>query len=129
MTTEAGFPLGEMLGLVIDDTGDGVASGRVQVDHTHHNPHGAVHGLVVFGVLDTLMGSATMSVLPEGERCATSDLHIRYHAPVTEGELRAIARIAHRGRRVFTLHGEACDAQGALVATATASFIRIGEAT
>lgn len=118
------FPLRDFLGLFIDSTSEGEATGHITIAPQHLNPHGGVHGAIIFAALDTLMGSAVMSLLPEGELTSTSDLHIRYHRAVNKGELRFRARIIHQGRRTLVLAGEAYDLGGQLVATATASFIR-----
>jgi len=119
------FPLADFLGLALETTPDGEARGRIQVGPHHLNPNGFVHGAVLFALVDTVMGHATVAALPPGEGCTTVDLHIRFHRPVTAGPVEATARIVHRGRRLLTLTGEIRDGEGRLLASATAGFFTI----
>ncbi len=116
------FPLGEFLGLTLETTDDGDALGRITLGPEHLNPNGSVHGAVLFALVDTVMGHATVATLPSDAQCSTVDLHIRFHRPVAAGTVTATARILHRGRRLLTLTGEIRDGDGRLVASATAGF-------
>ena len=105
------FPLREMLGFTIE-TGEGVATAWLDVDERHINPHGTVHGGVMFILLDTAMGGATMSVLDEGTMCATVDIHTRFLAPCFSGTLTATATVRRAGRRIVHLDGVVADQDG-----------------
>lgn len=105
------FPLREMLGFTID-SGDGVSTVTLTVDERHINPHGSVHGAVMFAIVDTAMGGATMSVLDEGNWCATVDIHTRFLAPCFAGTLTATATVRRAGRRVVHLDGAVADQDG-----------------
>jgi len=98
----ADFPLKDLLGFTIE-TRDGVSTARLTVDSRHLNPHGTVHGAVMFALLDTSMGGATMSVVDEGNWCATVDITTRFLAPCFGGELIATATVRKAGRRVVHL--------------------------
>ena len=116
------FPLQDFLDFEIF-RGDGRAEARIPIiDERHHQPHGAVHGAVVFALVDTAMGAATVSVLDEGKICATIDLQIRFLRPAFEGSLTATAEVVNAGRRIVTLSGEITDGDGRLIATATSAF-------
>ena len=115
------FPLREMLGFTIE-TGEGVATAWLDVDERHINPHGTVHGGVMFILLDTAMGGATMSVLDEGNWCATLDIHTRYLAPCFGGRITATATVRKAGRRVVHLDGVVTGADGTEYAAASAVF-------
>ena len=116
------FPLQEFLDFHISrGAGRGVA--RIDsLDERHGQPHGAVHGGVVFTLIDTAMGAAATTVLAEGQICATIDLQIRYLRPVFEGSLTARAEVVNAGRRIVTLSGEITDGDDRLIATATSAF-------
>lgn len=105
------FPLREMLGFTID-SGDGTSAVTLEVDERHINPHGSVHGAVMFAMVDTAMGGATMSVLDEGNWCATVDIHTRFLAPCFSGTLTATATVRRAGRRVVHLDGVVSDQSG-----------------
>ena len=74
-------------------------------DERHLNPHGVVHGGVVFTLVDTAMGQATMGAVEDGMRCATIELSVRYLRPITGGRLVATASVLEAGRRVVRLEG------------------------
>lgn len=116
------FPLARSLGLEIETVGDGHALGRVVLADEHKNPHGSAHGGVIFTMVDTAMGAAAMSVLAEGEMCASIEVHMRFIRPVFEGRITADAKVVHRGRRIVQLEGTVTDGDNKLVATATSSF-------
>lgn len=96
------FPLRDMLGFTIVQ-GDGTGTATLDVDERHINPHGTVHGGVMFVMLDTAMGAATMSIVGEGNWCATLDIHTRYLSPCFGGRLVATATVRKAGRRVVHL--------------------------
>lgn len=84
----------------------------MEVDERHINPHGSVHGAVMFAMVDTAMGGATMSVLDEGNWCATVDIHTRFLVPCFSGTLTATATVRRAGRRVVHLDGTVADQDG-----------------
>ena len=88
----------------------------------HRNPDGAVHGGVIYSLVDTAMGAALVILLEQGERCATLEIKIHYLAPVTTGEIRAEARVVDRRRRVGVLEAMVFGDDDRLVAIATGSF-------
>ncbi|MFP5487064.1 MAG: PaaI family thioesterase, partial [Acidimicrobiia bacterium] len=50
------FPLRDMLGFTVVQ-GDGTGTATLEIDERHINPHGTVHGGVMFVMLDTAMGA------------------------------------------------------------------------
>ena len=65
------FPLQEFLGmkLTTDEPGTGVA--HLTLGEQHANPNGVAHGSVIFALVDTAMGKATMSMVDDGMYCAS----------------------------------------------------------
>jgi acyl-CoA thioesterase len=115
------FPLRDMLGFSIE-SGDGTGTAALDVDERHINPHGSVHGAVMFALVDTAMGGATMSVLDEGNWCATVDIHTRFLAPCFGGRLTATATVRRAGRRVVHLDGVVVDDDGTECMAASGVF-------
>lgn len=120
----AGFPLQSLLGMVVDTIEPGRAVARVTVGGTHLNPNGVVHGGVLFTMIDTAMGMATMSLLGEGQ-CASIEIHIRFLRPTSSGHLEALASVVRHGRRVIHLESRVEDEAGNLVATGTGTFMAL----
>lgn len=115
------FWLQEQLGFTIDK-GEGRAVASIDCDHRHLNPHGAVHGAVIFALVDTAMGAATMSVLDESSWCATIEIHLRFLDAVFGGRLRAEVDVVKAGRRVVHLDAAVTDDRGRVVSRASGSF-------
>ena len=118
------FPLRTFLDFTIDDGIDGEAVAALDVSDRHLNPNGVVHGGVVFTLVDTAMGRATMSVLEEGRICASIEVAVRYLRPITGGRLVATASVLRAGRRIVHLEGRVTvdDDDDRPVAVVQASF-------
>lgn len=124
------FPLRRYLGLGLETSDEpGRASASLVLGPERRNPNGTVHGAVLFAMVDTAMGAATMSVLPEGQFCASVDVQLRFVRPASAGELRAEVEVLKRGRSVVHLDGRVHDADQRLVATAAGTFTIIGGAS
>jgi acyl-CoA thioesterase len=115
------FPLRRFLGMDIDVVEPGHTLTRLHIDDTHLNPNGVVHGGVLFTMIDTAMGLATMTVLDEG-RCASIEVHLRFLRPATSGVLEAHATVVSQGRKVVHLEARIHDDAGRLMATGTGTF-------
>jgi acyl-CoA thioesterase len=115
------FPLKDLLGFDVE-RGEGLGRCRLTVADKHLNPNGIVHGAVPYAMIDTAMGAATVSVLPEDQMCATIEIHTRYLAPCFAGELTATATVRKAGRRVVHLEALVTDGDGREIVMATGSF-------
>lgn len=125
----SGFPLADFLEMVTETTKPGIASARIEVQPKHLNPHGALHGAVLFAMVDTAMGAATMSLLGNGQLCASIDVQLRFCKPIFTGTLLATATVAQQGKRVVHLQANVHNPDGELVAFASGSFAVIGLST
>lgn len=120
--TRPDFPLADDLAMDIETAAPGRSIATVEAGPRHLNPNGVVHGAVLFALVDTSMGAATMSVLEEGCFCASIEVHLRFLRPVPQGTVRAETSVVHRGKRVVQLESRVSDPDGHTVATATGSF-------
>ena len=112
----------ELLGARRAHWGEGSCRFELQAGPRHLNPHGAVHGGVVYSLVDYAMGGALTSRLAPGERCATLEIKINYLAAATAGPLAALATVVDRTSRIAVLDARVTDGAGRLVALATGSF-------
>jgi len=121
-TDHGQFPLRDFLEMELlgDEPGAGIAS--VDIAEKHHNPNGVVHGAVLFALVDTAMGKATMSVLDEGVFCATIEMSLRFIRPVGSGSVVAVARVLKCGRHVVHLDAQVHDSEDRLIATGDGTF-------
>lgn len=85
------------------------------------NPAGTIQGGFLSAMLDDTMGPALVATLGPGEFAPTLDLHVQFLRPVRPGALVGKGRVVERGGGVAFLSGELADAEGQLVATATAT--------
>ena len=120
--TDIRFPLGEHLGLHLDEVDGGVAVARLHAGAAHLNPHGTVHGAVLFAMVDTAMGAATMSLLDDEHWCASIEVQLRFTRACFGGPLEARVEVLHAGKRVVHLDGRVRDGEGRLLAAANGSF-------
>jgi len=122
------FPLRGFLGFDIQ-AADGTAVTTLLLDERHMNPNNIAHGAVTFALMDTAMGAAVVSVLREGQTCATVEMHTRFHRPAASGVLSATATVLTAGRRMVHIEAKTTDDQNRLVASSTSSFAVINPPT
>lgn len=115
------FPLLEFLGMELLDGPRG-ATARIDLDERHMNPNGVAHGAVLFAMVDTVMGKATMGVVDEGCYCASIEVQLRFLRPGGVGLHDAVAAVVKPGRTIVHLSADITGPDGRLVATATGTF-------
>jgi acyl-CoA thioesterase len=122
LATRVDSPLARWLGMTVEPGVDGVAVAHLTTADEHRNPHGTVHGAVLFALADTAIGAATMSVLDDANWCASIDVQLRFLRPVFAGRLDARAEVLRAGERVVHSEARIVDGDGELVAHATGTF-------
>lgn len=111
------------IGLRSVDKGNGLSAMAVTAAPHLMNPHGVLHGAVLFAAMDTAMGGAVTSLLGDGETCATVEAKINYLAPVTRGRLTATATVVQKGGRVAVVEARATTEDGRLAGVMMGTFI------
>lgn len=101
--------------------GEGESRCTLEVGERLFNPHGVLHGGVLYSMADTGMGGALYSLLGGDELCSTVEVTIYYFKPVRSGTLVCDTRVVHRTKRVAALSSE-IDCGGETVARATGTF-------
>lgn len=112
----------DLIGLVLTRRDHGGCSSEIVLERHHLSMVGRVHGGVLATVLDTTLGGAVFGRIPDGQGCATLSLNISYFRPVVEGKLVCTARVENLSRQTAYVTGEIVDAEGRLIAAATATF-------
>ena len=115
-------PFAVLLGIRRGSMEEGRCRFEVTIRPEHMNPHGVVHGGLVYALVDYAMGGAATSRLQPGERCATLEIKINYVAPVLGGEVAAEAWVVARTNRIAVLEARVHADRDQLVALATGSF-------
>jgi acyl-CoA thioesterase len=115
-------PFAELLGARRAHMSEGTCRFELTAESRHLNPHGVVHGGVVYSLVDYAMGGALTSRLARGERCATLEIKINYLATAAAGPLAALATVVDRTARIAVLEARVTDGADRLIALATGSF-------
>jgi uncharacterized protein (TIGR00369 family) len=91
----------------------------------HYNPLGSVHGGYFCTLLDSAVGCAVHSVLPQGMGYTTLELKVNLIRALTAGTgpVRAEGKVIQVGNRVGIAEGRIVDAEGKLYAHATTTCL------
>ena len=118
-------PVGALIGMGLEE----VASGRVvfslEPAEYHYNPIGVVHGGIAATLLDSAMGCAVHSTLPEGRGYTSLEIKVNYVRALTRdtGVVRCEGTVLYVGGKVATAEGHIVDADGRLYAHGTTTCL------
>jgi uncharacterized protein (TIGR00369 family) len=117
--------LPEYLGVRHTEVGPGVLRAELEVRDELKTPAGNLHGGVLAGLCDHVLGTVCYPVIPRGSWAATTEFKLNYLAPVTEGALVAAATIESLTKRTAVVRIEVhngerlvCIAQGTVLVMA-----------
>ncbi|MFC4907897.1 PaaI family thioesterase [Actinomadura gamaensis] len=121
MGAETGIGVGALLGMTAETLEPGRVVFALTPDARFANPLGTVHGGILSTLLDSAMGCAVHTTLPDGASYTTLELKVNFvRAVSTEGgRLTCEGTTIHVGRRVATAEGRVVDERGRLVAHGT----------
>lgn len=118
----SGFhPFADLIGLQFIQRDDGRSRCTLEVKQKLLNPHGVVHGGVMYSMADTGMGGAMYTVMEKDEMCATIEIKMTYFKAVRSGTLVCDTRIVSRSKRVAALESE-ISLEEQLVAKASGTY-------
>ena len=96
-------PYADLIGLKIEEMENGHSKCFLEACEDFFNPHGVIHGAVIYSLADSGMGAALYPSLKKGEICATIEIKINYYRPVTTGTITCITEVINRGKSVANL--------------------------
>ena len=110
------------LGIRLTETWPGGMRAEIQVRDELLTPIGNLHGGVLAGLCDHVLGTVCYPVMPRGSWAATTEFKLNYLAPVTTGTLAAVAQIISLTKRTAVVRIEVdndgrqvCVAQGTVL--------------
>jgi uncharacterized protein (TIGR00369 family) len=114
--------LPKYLGIRLVEFGPGRLVAEMAVRDELKTPFGNLHGGVMAGLVDHVLGVVAYPLMRRGQWAATTEFKLNYLAPVSGGTLRAESQVVSMTRttaivRVEVSNGErmACIAQGTLL--------------
>ena len=116
-----GHPFGDLLGLEFTETTAGTSCCTIELCDRLMNPHGVVHGGVIYSMVDTGMGGALYTRLEPQQLCATVEIKIHYFKAVSSGKMSCTTKIVHKGKRIAVLESEVSCGE-ALIAKALGTY-------
>ena len=115
-------PYYRLLGMEVTEIKGGES--RIQMtfkkDLTH--PYGIVHGGAMASLADSAVAMALGSLVEVKDRIATIEFKINFFLPVSKGELKAHAKIIHKGSKIAVGDVEVINEEGRLVAKVMATY-------
>jgi uncharacterized protein (TIGR00369 family) len=88
-----------LLGIEIQEAGDGRAHARLELGEQHQAPNGYLHAGTVVALADSACGYGCILSLPEGARGFTTiELKTNFVRSVQTGTIECEARLVHGGR-------------------------------
>jgi uncharacterized protein (TIGR00369 family) len=118
-------PYAHLLGIELDEVGNGTATLGFEVRKELTQNHGIVHGGAIASLIDSATAFAIISLLAPREKVTTVDLTISYLRPLTEGRVTAMAKVVRAGRRLFVVSADVTGSDGKLAATALSTYIKL----
>lgn len=118
-------PFAQLLGIELHDIGPGTATLSLLVRKELKQNHGVVHGGAIASLIDTATAFAILSLLTPKETVTTVDLTISYLRPLTDGRIKAVAKVLRAGRRLFVVSADIFDKDGKLATTALSTYIKL----
>jgi uncharacterized protein (TIGR00369 family) len=118
-------PITALMRMTLVSADPGTATFVCEPDESHYNPIGTVHGGFLCTVLDSALGCAVQTTLPQGQGYTSIEINVNYLRPVYAhtGLLTCTATVTKPGNRVAFADGVITDASGKTVATATGSLL------
>jgi uncharacterized protein (TIGR00369 family) len=123
---EVEAPIGKLMGFRPVELEEGRVRFEAVPRREHYNPIGSVHGGLAATLLDTAMGCAVHSTLPDATGYTTLELKVNFTRPITvdTGRVLCEGTLVHRGGRVATAEGRLwAEASGKLLAHGTTTCL------
>jgi uncharacterized protein (TIGR00369 family) len=121
-----GAPIAELMGFEPVEAEEGRVVFACVPGERHYNPIGSVHGGLAATLLDSAMGCAVHSTLPEGRGYTTLELKVNFTRAIAADTGRVLCEgtIVHRGSRVATAEGRVlAESDGRLLAHGTTTCL------
>jgi 1,4-dihydroxy-2-naphthoyl-CoA hydrolase len=106
-----------LVGVVVDEVGEGVSRAHLDVEEKHWAPNGYLHAATVIALADTACGYGCILNLPDGATGFTTlELKANFVRSVRSGTIGCEAQLAHGGRTTQVWDATVTDPDGRTMA-------------
>jgi len=118
-------PIAATLNYHLVEVAEGRAVFEGEPQEFHYNPIGVVHGGFAATLLDSALGCAVHTTLPQGVAYTTLQINVNLVRAITRetGLVRCEGRVIHAGRQMATAEANLVDGGGKLLAHATTTCL------
>lgn len=103
----------EHLGIVFTEIGKDFVSGKMPVDHRHHQPFGLLHGGASVVLAETLGSSAAHCMVDTNKKfCVGLEINANHLRGVKEGYVHGTAKAIHIGKSTHVWEIKIADDEG-----------------
>ena len=113
------MPFANLLGVELTAAAPDEVRGTLSWSESRCTTGGVLHGGALMGLADTLGGVCAFLNLPEGAGTTTIESKTNFLRGVAEGQVEAVARPLHVGRRFIVIETDLFDGRGKRVARVT----------
>ena len=118
-------PFPQHLSMKLTSVGPESAELKLDIDASHFQVYGLVHGGVLATLIDTATYWAAFGNLPEDAGLVNVELKLNYLKPVTRGQLNARGRCIRSGRTLSYAEASVFNAQGERCAHGTSTLMAL----
>jgi uncharacterized protein (TIGR00369 family) len=115
-------PYHRLLGIEAIEIREGESRIQMLFKQELTHPYGIVHGGAIASLADSAVAMALISLVEPKDRITTIEFKINFFVPVSKGELKAHAKIIHKGSKIAVGDVEVINEGGKLVAKVIATY-------
>jgi uncharacterized protein (TIGR00369 family) len=115
-------PYYRLLGMEVTEIREGESRIQMLFKEELTHPYGIVHGGAIASLADSAVAMALISLVEQKDRIATIEFKINFFVPISKGELKAHAKIIHKGSKTAVGDVEVINEKGKMVAKVIATY-------
>ncbi len=118
-------PIAKLMQFTLTEAEPGRVVFECEPNESQYNPIGTVHGGLACTLLDSAVGCAVQTTLPQGQGYTSVEIKVSYLRTISaaSGRLTCVGTVTKTGARVAFAEAVITDAQVRLVATASSTLL------
>ncbi len=115
-------PYYRLLGMEITEIREGESRIQMLFREELTHPYGIVHGGAIASLADSAVAMALIGLVEPKDRITTIEFKVNFFVPISKGELKAHAKIIHKGSKTAVGDVDVINEDGKLVAKVIATY-------